>query len=197
MNCPNLGHPNLGGSTTMHNEDEIENNFHDDRRRNLQSFFKDNSDHPAMVGRFHDSDSEESDRIIPQNSMFGTRENFHDDHEEDKEQDSTGFESSYDSENSMKDPFEFPSHYGFAKTENSNNEVKHSPAEISGFSDSHWDNFFTGHADTIEKDIHSLSKQSDDHTAPPDDYNDEQAEENDEEEGNLLKGIIDKKTNCF
>ena len=92
-----------------------------------------------------------------------------------------------------KDPFEFPSHYGFAKTENSNNEVKHSPAGISGFSDSHWDNFFTGHADTIEKDIHSLSKQSDDHTAPPDDYNDEQAEENDEEEGNLSKGI-EKKT---
>lgn len=120
--------------------------------------------------------------------MFGTRENFHDDQEEDQEQDSTGFESSYDSENSMKDPFEFPSHYGFAKTENSNNEVKHSPG-VSGFSDSHWDNFFTGHADTIEKDIHSLSKQPDDHTAPPDDYNDEQAEENDEEEGNLLKGI--------
>ena len=70
----------------MHNEEEIENNFHDDRRRNLQSFFKDNSDHPAMVGRFHDSDSEESDRIIPQNSMFGTRENFHDDQEEDEEQ---------------------------------------------------------------------------------------------------------------
>ena len=39
-----------------------------------------------MVGRFHDSDSEESDRIIPQNSMFGTRENFHDDQEEDEEQ---------------------------------------------------------------------------------------------------------------
>ena len=80
------GHSNLGGSTTIHNEDEIENNFHDDRRRNLQSFFKDNSDHPALVGRFHDSDSEESDRIIPQNSMFGTRENFHDDQEEDEEQ---------------------------------------------------------------------------------------------------------------
>ena len=57
-----------------------------------------------MVGRFHDSDSdsEESDRIIPQNSMFGTRENFHDDQEEDEEQDSTGFESSYDSENTIK-----------------------------------------------------------------------------------------------
>ena len=33
--------------------------------------------------------------------MFGTRENFHDDQEEDEEQDSTGFESSYNSENSI------------------------------------------------------------------------------------------------
>jgi hypothetical protein len=67
-------------------------------------FKKANDDHnPALVGRFHDSDSnsEESDRIIPQNSMFGTRENFHDDQEEDEEQDSTGFESSYNSENSI------------------------------------------------------------------------------------------------
>ena len=34
-----------------------------------------------------------------------------------------------------------------------------------------------------------MSKQPDDHTAPPNDYNDEQAEENDQEEGKLSKGI--------
>ena len=39
---------------------------------------------------------------------------------------------------------------------------------MTGFSYGNWDNFFTGHADNIEKDIHSLSKQADDHTAPPD-----------------------------
>ena len=39
----------------------------------------------------------------------------------------------------------------------------------SGFhADSNWDSFFNGHADNIEKDIHSLSRGTDGATAPPD-----------------------------
>ena len=72
----------------------------------------------------------------------------------------------------LQDPFEFPSHYGFAK-ESGNADANY--PSVSGFSNSNWDNFFTGHADNIEKDIHTLSRQPDDHTAPPDDY--EQSEE--------------------
>ena len=63
----------------VQNEDEVENNFHEDRRRNLQSFFKDDTDprNPALVGRFQDYDSGEvSDRIIPPHPMFGLRDNL-------------------------------------------------------------------------------------------------------------------------
>ena len=84
----------------VQNEDEVENNFHEDRRRNLQSFFKDDTDHqnPALVGRFHDYDDtgeEVSDRIVPTHPMFGSRDN--EDNEE-TTHDNDDFESNFGSE---------------------------------------------------------------------------------------------------
>ena len=55
-----------------------------------------------------------------------------------------------------------------------------------GFGDSNWENFFSGHADNVEKDIHSLARQqsdkSDDHTAPPAVQGEEDVEDTEEEE---------------
>ena len=68
-----------------------------------------------------------------------------------------------DGHRELKDPYEFPTYY-FAKE---NSDV----TSNFGDNDSNWDDFYSGHADNIEKDIHSLSRHSDEHTAPPDDYN--------------------------
>lgn len=148
-------------------DDEVQEKFHDDRRRNLQTFFKDsnmmddsNLQHPIM-GRYSiDDNTEETDRIIPPPNNF-VRET------DEEEDDNDEFESNFASEAKLKDPFEFPSHF-FAKE--SGNEVSNP------FGDPDWDSFFNGHADNIEKDIHSLSRGADDHTAPPEDY--QQADEN-------------------
>ena len=49
--------------------------------------------------------------------------------------------------------------------------------------DSNWDSFFNGHADNIEKDIHSLSRGTDDATDPPEYQQSEDQGEEAEEEG--------------
>ncbi len=151
------------------NEEDVQDKFHEDRRRNLQSFFKDNSmneQHNPILGRFQFDETEASDRIVPPPSG-----SFRDLNDEDEDS-ADDFEAKFgDGETRIKDPFEFPSHF-FAK--------EHSDAP-SGFGDSSWENFFSGHADNVEKDIHSLSRQSDDHTAPPSDYQQEEQEPENEE----------------
>ena len=149
---------------TSHLDEEVQEKFHEDRRRNLQNFFEEkNTETDPMLGRFRIDESEESDRIIPKNFI---RENEEDYHNENENEFNRGH----------SDPFEFPAQF-FARDQNTEGGPN------SGFGqDSDWENFFSGHADNVEKDINSLSKQADDHTAPPDDYQQEEEQPQEQQE---------------
>ena len=96
-----------------HFDDEVEDRFHDDRRKNLQHFFKERPAPAALQitnnlsgERFHFSQDEVSDRIIP-----SPADNLREALEIDIDDDEPDFESFGEKETRKEDPFEFPSNY--------------------------------------------------------------------------------------
>ena len=97
---------------------------------------------------------------------------------EDEEEDLTE-ELESNANNSISESPDFPTSFG---REDNNSEGSTLPQPF--HHDSNWDSFFNGHADNIEKDIHSLSRGTDDATAPPDYHQSEdQGDNGAEEEG--------------
>jgi hypothetical protein len=159
-------------------QDAVQEQFHDDRRKNLESFFQKNTDNnedsPNFQGHFgpgvahaEDDDGEVGNRQI--RPLFTREDN--EDNEDNEDEDSDDIFESYSAPVRERDHYKFPA-------QSSGRE-----SDFSFGSDSNWDNFFTGHADNVEKDIYNMAKQSDDHTAPPDDYKqqDQQEEEQNEQ----------------
>ena len=134
-------------------EDEIQDRFHEDREKNLKSFFRDSTENfndPVPVSE----DKDDFSRAIRNKIVSG-------DHEESDEED---YEENEES-------FRFPSR--FTSRENPSSHTKGYE-----FHEPHWDDFFTGLSDNIDKNINDMARHSDDHTR----YSEEGEVEEDEEE---------------